>query len=102
MKHAGPEALNRLEPLLRKLRAHEGLKEKSHGCFYRGSKGFLHIHEHGDEFFADVRFNEDFERFAFTSAAQQSSLLKKVAAFLADGTATKPRSSLGGRKRKPS
>ncbi len=47
MKHAGPKALDRLEPLLERLRRHGGLKEKSRGCFYLGGKGFLHFHEHG-------------------------------------------------------
>ncbi|MBI3677147.1 MAG: hypothetical protein HY243_11100 [Proteobacteria bacterium] len=85
MKHAGSAALDRLEPLLEKLRAHAALKEKSRGAFYRGGKAFLHFHEHGEEFFADVRLRDDFERFCATSAADRSTLLKKIAAALGDG-----------------
>ena len=82
MKHAGPAALDRLEPLLRVLRKKPALKEKSRGAFYRGGRAFLHFHEHGDAFFADMRLTEEFERFPATSKAQQSTLLKKVDAAL--------------------
>jgi hypothetical protein len=78
MKHAGAEALDRLEPLLRELRARRGLKEKSRGTFYRGGRAFLHFHEHGDEFFADVRLRDDFERFPATTPAERKTLLRRV------------------------
>lgn len=78
MKHAGPAALDRLEPLLRVLRKKPALTEKSRGVFYRGGRAFLHFHEHGEEFYGDMRLAEDFERFAATSKAQQAALLKKV------------------------
>jgi hypothetical protein len=86
VKHAGPSALDRLEPLLRTLRTRDDLKEKSRGIFYRGGRAFLHFHEHGDEFFADVRLEADFERFPATTAVQRSALLKSVDRALADGT----------------
>jgi hypothetical protein len=85
MKHAGPDALDRLEPLLAALRACGGIKEKSRGVFYRGSKAFLHFHEHGAEFFADLRTADDFERFPATTKADRASLLKRVGALLGDG-----------------
>jgi hypothetical protein len=78
MKHAGPDALDRLEPLLRELRTRPGLKEKSRGAFYRGSRALLHFHEHGDELYADVRLRDDFERFPATTAADRKSLLSLV------------------------
>lgn len=83
MKHAGPDALDRIEPLLAKLRALPALKEKSRGTFYRGSHAFLHFHEHGEELFADLRTGDDFERFPATSAAERSALLKRVKALTA-------------------
>jgi hypothetical protein len=86
MKHAGPSALDRLEPVLDKLRAHAALKEKSRGVFYLRGKAFLHFHEHGDEFYADVRFAGDFERVAVTRASDRTTLLKRVRSFLADGS----------------
>ena len=45
MKHAGPEALDQLEPVLAKLRKLDGLRERKRGAFYRGSSAFLHFHE---------------------------------------------------------
>lgn len=85
MKHAGPAALDRLEPLLGKLRRIEGLKEKSRGVFYRGGKAFLHFHEDPLGLFADLRLGDDFERFESTSAAQHKCLIKRVQDGLAAG-----------------
>jgi hypothetical protein len=45
MKHAGPSALDQLDALLDELRDLPGLREKSPGVFYRGSRAFLHFHE---------------------------------------------------------
>ena len=80
MKHAGPAALDRLEPLLETLRRNPGIKEKSRGTFYRGSRAFLHFHEHEGGFFADVRLQpaEDFERRPATTAAERKKLLGKI------------------------
>jgi N-acetylglutamate synthase-like GNAT family acetyltransferase len=78
MRHARPEDLDRLEPLLEKLRRVDGLKEKSRGTFYRGPRAFLHFHEHEGVFFADVRLKDDFERFAVTSAAEKKALLALI------------------------
>lgn len=91
MKHAGLAALDRLEPLLRELRRRESLKERSRGVFYRGSKAFLHFHEHGPELFADLRIGGDFARFAATKASEQKSLLREVDRALSDGSGAKPR-----------
>lgn len=78
MKHASPQALDRLEPLLAELRARLGLKEKSRGAFYRGGRAFLHFHEHGPEFFADLKTGDDFERFPASSSADRRALLERV------------------------
>ncbi|HEY4115287.1 MAG TPA: hypothetical protein VGM17_14625 [Rhizomicrobium sp.] len=59
-----------------------GLKEKSRGTFYCDSRAFLHFHEHGAEFFADVRLNDDFERFPAATAADRSALLARIDAAL--------------------
>lgn len=82
MKHAGPETLDRIAPLLCELRKRTGLKEKSRGCFYRGSRGFLHFHERGPEVFADVRLHDDFELLAATTTKDRQALLRKVDAAL--------------------
>ncbi len=91
MKHAGSDALDRLEPLLAQIRQREGLKEKSRGTFYRGGRAFLHFHEHGEEFFADMRLAEDFERFPATMASERRALLVRIDAALGDGSGRRPR-----------
>jgi hypothetical protein len=75
MKHAGPQALERLEPLIARIRLLPGLVEKSRGAFYRKSRAFLHFHEdppsHEDlaGLFADIRVEgDDFERIDVTEA----------------------------------
>ncbi|MBS0469676.1 MAG: hypothetical protein JSR60_01300 [Proteobacteria bacterium] len=85
MKHAGPGALDRLAPLLVKLRHNAALREKSRGCFYLGGRSFLHFHEHGDEIYADLKEGSDFTRLPAGTAAQQRQVLLRAAAVLGDG-----------------
>ena len=68
MKHAGDQALDRLEDVLALVRALPGLTEKKRGTFYRKSRAFLHFHEDPKGLFADVRDAEgrDFERIDVT------------------------------------
>ena len=65
MKHAGAAALDQIDPMIARLRALPGLKEKSRGVFYLKSRAFLHFHEDPKGLFADVRTadGKDFERF---------------------------------------
>jgi hypothetical protein len=78
MRHVGPEALDRLEPLLVKLRAVPGVREKKRGTFYRGSRALLHFHEDGADLFADVRTTEEWERLRVTTAREQAALVARV------------------------
>jgi hypothetical protein len=78
VRHARDHDLDRLEPLLVELRQVEGLREKSRGVFYKGSKAFLHFHEDNDELFADVRFESDFERIDVTTSTAQKRLLSRL------------------------
>lgn len=82
VKHATSDALDRLEPFLKRLRAVPQLREKTRGVFYRGSRAFLHFHEDGDELWADVRIGAEFERFAATRTADRVALLKMLSASL--------------------
>ena len=92
MKHAGPKALDRLEPLLERLRRHAELKEKSRGCFYLRGRGFLHFHEHGeDEFYADIGLGADFERLPAMTKAQHQAILRLAARAIADGKPARAR-----------
>jgi hypothetical protein len=83
MKHATASALDRLAPVLAKLRRHEGLKEKSCGVFYFKSKAVLHFHEDPAGLFADFRTTGDWRRFAVNTAGERTALLKAVDAFMA-------------------
>ncbi|TML41343.1 MAG: hypothetical protein E6G27_07515 [Actinobacteria bacterium] len=78
MKHAGPEALDRLADLLEELRGLPGLRERNRGTFYRGSTAFLHFHEDPTGLFADVRIDSDFERLRVNDAREQKQLLRRV------------------------
>ena len=83
MKHAGPGALDALEPVLAQLRKCAGLKEKNRGTFYRGSKAFIHFHEDPAGLFADVRLEDDFVRLPVDSRGDIAALLREVKAALA-------------------
>ena len=79
MKHAGPAALDQLEPLLNDLRALEGLKEKARGVFYRRSRAFLHFHEDPSGLHADLRIaGDDFDRHRVQDEAERAALLALV------------------------
>ena len=78
MKHAGPESLDGIEPLLQEIRGVPGLTEKSRGVFYKGSKAFLHFHEDPSGMHADVRLADDFERYRVESAEEQQALLSLI------------------------
>jgi hypothetical protein len=77
MKHAGPEALDRLEPLLAELRGVAGLVEKGRGVFYRKGRAFLHFHEDPAGLFADVRDEAgvDFDRLDVTDQPGRARLI---------------------------
>jgi hypothetical protein len=83
MKHATSPALDRLEPMLAKLRRFGGLKEKSRGVFYVRSRAVLHFHEDPAGFFADFRTTGDWRRFAVNTKDEREALLHAVAAFVA-------------------
>jgi hypothetical protein len=78
MKHAGSEALDRLEPLLAEFRKIAALKERSRGVFYRSGRAFLHFHEDGKDLFADMRVDGDFQRFPATTAAHRLTLTRAL------------------------
>ena len=80
MKHAGPTALDRLEPLLAVLRDLPELRERSRGTFYRGSRAFLHFHEDPAGLFADVRIDAEFERVRVSTTKERERLLRRVRA----------------------
>jgi hypothetical protein len=78
VKHAGPDALDRLEPFLVDLRKVSGLVEKKRGVFYRKSAAFLHFHEDPSGLHADVRLGEKFERFRVETVRERSKLIAAI------------------------
>ena len=81
MKHAGPAALDQLEPLLVRIRAAGVLREKSRGVFYLKSRAFLHFHEDPAGMFVDIRAADgsDFDRLKL-NAASEALVLARIAA----------------------
>ena len=77
MRHARPDDLEPLAPLLEQIRALPGVVEKTPGSFYRRSKGFLHFHIDGNDVYADVRLalDADFTRVRATTKTEQRSLV---------------------------
>jgi hypothetical protein len=82
MKHAGPGALDALEPLLSRIRAIGGLREKSRGTFYLKSRAFLHFHEDPTGLYADVRAQDggDFDRVRLDGAEADAALIARASA----------------------
>jgi hypothetical protein len=78
MKHAGPDTLARIAPLLAALRTRGALRERRPGVFELKSRAFLHFHDDPSGVFADVRLAEGFVRLPVTSASQQADLLDRI------------------------
>jgi hypothetical protein len=81
MKHAGAAVLDQLEPLLGRIRASSGLKEKSRGIFYLKSRAYLHFHEDPAGVFVDIRAadGKDFDRMKLDPAVE-AEILARIAA----------------------
>jgi hypothetical protein len=83
VKHVTSAGLDELDGLLADLRLVDGLKEKSRGVFYRGSRAFLHFHEDPTGLYADVRLDgADFERTRVSTKAERKRLLTRVRAVM--------------------
>ncbi len=79
MRHITPARLGTIEELLGRLRAVDGLVERSPGVFYVRSRAFLHFHEDGDEVYADVRLAGDgFDRRRVTTRREQQRLVAAI------------------------
>ena len=79
MKHAGPDALDRLEPILIEIRKLEGLTEKKRGTFYYRGNAMLHFHEDPAGFFADLKVDGDFVRLGVNSKREVAAFLRRAA-----------------------
>ena len=84
MKHAGKQALVKLEPLLESLRALPQLRERSPGSFCLGSSAFIHFHEDAAGLFADVKEDlSSFSRYEVSTGKDQRAVLERVKKCLA-------------------
>lgn len=75
MRHARPDTLQALEPVLRRLRALEGMRERSPGVFYVKSRAFLHFHEDPAGTFADIRTGPDWVRLPVMTQADADNIV---------------------------
>lgn len=82
MRHAGPDVLARLAPLLAQLRALGVLRERRPGVFELRSRAFLHFHDDPAGIFADVRLAEAFVRMRVSTPEEQAELLDRIDACL--------------------
>jgi hypothetical protein len=86
MRHATPQDLERIAPLLHDLRSLDGLSEPTPGVFYRRSRAFLQFHADTDGIFAGVGLRgDDFERMPVSSRAAQAALLRQVRLTMGEG-----------------
>jgi hypothetical protein len=84
MKHAGAEALDRLEPLLAQIRRLPKLKERKRGIFYVHGRSLLHFHEDPAGLFADLAWRGEDTRFRVSEPDEQLRLLRAIEAVLAE------------------
>lgn len=84
MRHARDEDLDRIEPLLAKIRALGTLIERKRGLFYLRTRAFLHFHEDPAGMFADLRDGDAFARHRVSSAREQREFLRALRAALDD------------------
>jgi len=82
VRHATQDDLDRLEPLLARLRKLPGLRERKRGYFSRGSRAFLHFHEDAGDFYVDVKLDGKFQRMRVTSHDEQAEFLAQVRSVL--------------------
>ena len=92
MKHAGPQALDELEPILREIRKVEGLTEKKRGTFYYRGNAMLHFHEDAMGFFADLKVDGEFTRLAVNTKHEEAEFLRRATVALRAVVSRHPKS----------
>ncbi|QPC99771.1 hypothetical protein [Qipengyuania soli] len=78
MRHAKADDLDRIEPLLARLRTIEGLVERSRGTFYRKGRALLHFHEDKGSILADLKIDGVWHRYPATSSSECEALPEKI------------------------
>ena len=73
----------RSSPLLRRVRQHVALTERTPGAFYLKSKAYLHFHEDPSGIYADVKLSgAEFTRVRATTPHEHEHLLALITASL--------------------
>ena len=85
LRHAIAEDLDKIEDLLRRVRQLKQLREAKIGIFYLKSIAFLHFHEDAGRFFADLKIENNFERFSINTKNEKDFLLSKISDLLGMG-----------------
>ena len=77
MAHADEASLQRLQPLLRQLRAIAGLREMKPGIFYLKGSAFIHFHDDAGALVADLKKagGSGFDRYAIDTPPGQRKLV---------------------------
>ena len=80
MTHAGPEALAKLQELIRQLRAVPQVREKSPGIFYLVGQAFVHFHDDKGVLQADLKkaSGTGFDRYGVTNAPEQRKFIDEA------------------------
>jgi hypothetical protein len=78
VRHATDRDLDALHELLAALRNISSLRERKRGSFSRGAHAFLHFHADGDDFYADVKLRDAFERLRVTTDRERLEFLAQV------------------------
>ena len=86
MKHAGGDALDRLEPLLAQIRRLPKLKERKRGLFYLNGRSLLHFHEDPAGLFADLAWRGQDTRLRVSDPEEQRLLLQAIEAVLSQAS----------------
>jgi hypothetical protein len=77
VKHAGPDAIAALTPLLAEIRREmTGVTEKKPGTFYRKGLGLLHFHEDPAGCLADLKIDGAWQRFPVNLPRETATFLK--------------------------
>ena len=77
MKHAGPETIAALAPLLAEIRRDmNGVIEKKPGTFYAKGQSLLHFHEDPAGFFADLKIDGAWRRFPVNLPPETATFLR--------------------------
>ena len=80
MAHAGPEALARIQELIRQVRGIPQVREKQPGIFYLQGQAFVHFHDEGGALFADLKkaSGTGFDRFPVDASPVQRKFIDEA------------------------